>query len=50
MGLRKFSIREFLKKNFDFVMGILSEVGLAVMIIVVSMLISLVLVFAKLYL
>jgi hypothetical protein len=47
MGLRKFSLREFLKKNFDFITGILSEVGLTVFIIGVTLAICLLLVFLK---
>jgi hypothetical protein len=47
MGLRKFSLRDFLKKNFDFIVGIFSEIGLAMAVIVVFILISLLLVFIK---
>lgn len=47
MGLRKFSLRAFLKKNFDFIAGILGEIGLAVAIMVVALLISIVLAFIK---
>jgi hypothetical protein len=32
MGLREFSFRDFLKKNFDFIAGILSEITLAALI------------------
>jgi len=47
MGLRKFSLRAFLKKNFDFIAGVLSEVGLAASIIAVGMLICLLLIAIK---
>lgn len=47
MGLRKFSLTRSLKKNFDFIAGILSEIGLAVAIIAVAMLICLMLSFIK---
>jgi hypothetical protein len=36
MGLRKFSLRAFLKKNFDFIAGIFSEVGMAAAIILAA--------------
>ncbi|MEW6222677.1 MAG: hypothetical protein AB1476_05165 [Candidatus Hadarchaeota archaeon] len=47
MGLRKFSLRAFLKKNFDFIVGILGEIGLAAAIMVVALLISIVLALIK---
>ena len=47
MGLRKFSLRAFLKKNFDFIAGILSEVGLTAAMMAVAMLICLLLVAIK---
>ena len=47
MGLRKFSLLAFLKKNFDFIAGILSEVGLAATMIAFAMLICLLLVAIK---
>jgi len=47
MGLRKFSLRAFLKKNFDFIAGILSEVGLTAVIIVVALAICALLVLIK---
>jgi len=47
MGLRKFSIREFLKKNFDFITGILSEVGLTALIMGAALIICLLLVLIK---
>ena len=43
VGLRDFDIREFLKKNFDFVMGIFSEIGFVLILVVASLLISLLL-------
>jgi len=43
MGLRKFSLKAFLKKNFDFIAGILSEVGLAAAIMTITMLVCLLL-------
>jgi len=39
MGLRKFSLRAFLKKNFDFITGILSEAGLTAVIMGVTLVI-----------
>jgi len=47
MGLRKFSLVNFLKKNFNFIAGILSEIGLTLLIIAVAMFICLLLVFIK---
>jgi len=47
MGLRKFSLRVFLKKNFDFITGILSEVGLTALIMGVALAVCLLLVFIK---
>jgi hypothetical protein len=47
MGLRKFSLVNFLKKNFNFITGILSEIGLTLLIIAVAMFICLLLVFIK---
>ncbi len=47
MGLRKFSLVNFLKKNFNFIAGIFSEIGLTLLIIAVAMLICLLLVFIK---
>jgi uncharacterized membrane protein len=47
MGLRKFSLRAFLKKNFDFIAGVLSEIGLIVAIMAIALLIVLVLAFIK---
>jgi hypothetical protein len=44
MALRKFSVRAFLKKNFDFITGVLSEIGLTVLIIGVALAICLLLV------
>ena len=43
MGLRKFSLTKSLKKNFDFIAGLLSEIGLALAIFVISMLICMLL-------
>ncbi len=40
LGLRELSLREFLKKNLDFVAGILSEIGLALAIMAIAMFIS----------
>jgi hypothetical protein len=48
MALRKFSLRAFLKKNFDFITGVLSEIGLTVLIIGVALAICLLLVLIKL--
>ena len=36
MGLRKFSLRAFMKKNFDFIAGIFSEISFAAMIMGVA--------------
>ncbi len=47
VGLRESSIRQFLKKNFDFILGILSEIGLVLIILAVSVIISFLLVFLK---
>ncbi len=47
MGLRKFSLTRSLKKHFNFIAGVLSEIGLAAAIIVIAMLICLLLVLAK---
>jgi hypothetical protein len=47
MGLRKFSLRAFLKKNLDFIAGILSEVGLTAVFMAVAALICLLLVVLK---
>ena len=47
MGLRKFSLRAFLKKNFDFIAGIVSEVGLTVAIMAVALAICVLLVLIK---
>jgi len=47
MGLRKFSLRAFFKKNFDFIAGILSEVGLTALIMGVVFVICLLLVLIK---
>jgi hypothetical protein len=47
MGLRKFSLINFLKKNFNFIVGVLSEIGLTLLIIAVAMLICLLLVIIK---
>jgi len=37
MGLREFSLRAFLKKNFDFIAGIFSEVGLTLIVMGVTL-------------
>lgn len=47
MGLRKFSLRAFLKKNFNFIAGILSEIGLTAVIIAIAFLICALLVVIK---
>jgi len=47
MGLRKFSLVSFLKKNFDFIAGVLSEIGLAAAIIAVAMVICMLLASVK---
>jgi hypothetical protein len=47
MGLRKFSLRAFLKKNFDFITGVLSEIGLTMLIMGVVLAICLLLVLIK---
>ena len=47
MGLRKFSLWRVLKKNFDFIAGILSEVGLTVAMMAIAMFICLLLVAIK---
>jgi len=47
MGLRKFSLRAFLKKNFDFIAGIFSELGLIVITIGVALAICILLVLIK---
>ncbi|MBC7218873.1 MAG: hypothetical protein H5T49_01865 [Hadesarchaea archaeon] len=41
MGLREFSLREFLKKNFDFLTGLLSEIGLVILVMLLSYALSL---------
>lgn len=40
VGLRELSLRELLKKNLNFAAGIISEIGLALAIIIIAMLIS----------
>lgn len=40
MGLREFSLKRFLKKNFDFIAGMLVEFGLAGFLILVVFAIS----------
>ncbi|MFN4132831.1 MAG: hypothetical protein ACK4GQ_00445 [Candidatus Hadarchaeales archaeon] len=40
MGLREFSLKAFLKKNFDFIAGILAEFGVAAIFIGVGFIIS----------
>jgi len=40
VGLREFSLREFLKKNFNFITGIFSEIGLIILVILASFAIS----------
>jgi hypothetical protein len=47
MALRKFSLRAFLKKNFDFITGVLSEIGLTVLIMGAALAICLLLVLIK---
>jgi len=47
MALRKFSLRAFLKKNFDFITGVLSEIGLTVIIMGAALAICLLLVLIK---
>ena len=47
VGLRESSIRQFLKKNFNFIAGVLSELGLVLVIMVVVSLLCLVLMFLK---
>jgi len=47
VGLRESSIRQFLKKNFNFIAGVLSELGLVLAIMVVASLLCLVLMFLK---
>jgi hypothetical protein len=47
MGLRELSLRAFLKKNFDFIAGIFSEIGLTAAIILVAFAICALLVFIK---
>ncbi len=47
MGLRKFSLRAFLKKNLDFIAGVSSEIGLCIGIIIIALAISFFLVFIK---
>ncbi|MEM2889735.1 MAG: hypothetical protein QW358_00085 [Candidatus Hadarchaeum sp.] len=41
VGLREVSLREFLKKNFDFITGLLSEIGLIVLVLLLSFALSL---------
>lgn len=40
MGLRDFDIREFLKKNFDFITGVFSELGLIALLILAAFAVS----------
>jgi len=40
LGLRDFDIREFLKKNINFITGIFSEFGLIILIIMASFIVS----------
>ena len=47
VGLRESSIRQFLRKNFNFMAGIFSELGLVLAIMVISFLLVLVLMFIK---
>ena len=47
MALRKFSIRAFFKKNFDFITGVLGEIGLAVLMMGTALAICLLLVLIK---
>jgi len=47
MALRKFSLRAFLKKNFDFITGVLGEIGLTVLIMGAALAICLLLVLIK---
>ncbi len=37
VGLRDFSLREFLKKNINFISGVLTEVGLIAIIMLASL-------------
>lgn len=41
VGLREVSLREFLKKNFDFITGLLSEIGLVALVLLLSLALSL---------
>jgi hypothetical protein len=36
VGLREFSLREFLKKNLDLMTGIFAEIGLTVLVMLLS--------------
>jgi hypothetical protein len=47
MGLRKFSLRAFLKKNFDFITGVTSEVGLTLVTMAITLFICFLLVAIK---
>lgn len=48
MGLREFSLKKFLKKNFDFTMGILTEFGIAALFILIGFILSFIIVMIKL--
>ena len=47
MERRRSGLRAFLKKNFDFITGILGEVGLTAVIMIVAFIICVVLVLIK---
>ncbi len=47
LGLRKFSIRESIRKNFRFIAGIFSELGIALAIVTFAILISFLLIYFK---
>lgn len=40
MGLRDFDVREFLKKNVDFITGVFSELGLVILVILAAFFVS----------
>ena len=47
MALRKLGIRGFLKKNFNFIIGILGEIGLTAAIIITAFIVCALLVFIR---
>lgn len=47
MGLRESSVRQFLKKNFDFIAGVFSELGLAAVFMAIALAVCVLLVIIK---